>query len=80
MIKTISQNPDRYSKVASSWVISANSDSPNKGVTPLTLTTPPLPFTLKAYLLSDGIIVKAGEHYLISQVTLNEIENSANPH
>lgn len=79
-MKTISQNPDRYSKVASSWVISANEDSPNKGVTPLTLTTTPLPFKLKPYLLSDGIIVKAGEHYLISQVTLNQIETSSNPH
>jgi hypothetical protein len=79
-MKTISQNPDRYFKQGDSWVISANSDSPNKGVTPLTLTIIPLPFTLKPYLLSDGIIVKAGEHYLISQVTLNEIEKSANPH
>jgi len=79
-MKTISQNADRYSKVGTSWVISANGDSPNKGVTPLTLTSTPLPFTLKPYLLSDGIIVKAGEHYLISQITLNEIENSNNPH
>lgn len=79
-MKTISQNPDRYSKQGDSWVISANGDSPNKGVTPLTLTTITLPFTLKPYLLSDGIIVKAGEHYLISQVTLNQIETSANPH
>ena len=79
-MKTISQNPDRYSKQGDSWVISANGDSPNKGVKPLTLTTTPLPFTLKPYLKSNGIIVKAGEHYLISQVTLNEIKNSANPH
>ena len=79
-MKTISQNPDRYSKQGDSWVISANGDSPNKGVKPLTLTTTPLPFTLKPYLKSNGIIVKAGEHYLISQVTLNEIETSANPH
>ena len=79
-MKTISQNPDRYSKQGDSWVISANGDSPNKGVTPLTLTTITLPFTLKPYLKSNGIIVKAGEHYLISQVTLNEIETSANPH
>ena len=79
-MKTISQNPDRYSKQGDSWVISANGDSPNKGVKPLTLTTTPLPFTLKPYLKSNGIIVKAGEHYLISEVTLKEITNSANPH
>ena len=80
MMKTISQNPDRYSKSGDSWVISANGDSPNKGVTPITLTPTTLPFKLKPYLLSDGIIIKAGEHYLISQVTLNKIESSANPH
>ena len=79
-MKTISQNPDRYSKVGNNWVISANGDSPNKGVTPLTLTPTPLPFTLKPYLKGDGVIIKAGEHYLISQNTLNEIETSLNPH
>ena len=79
-MKTISQNPDRYSKQGDSWVISANGDSPNKGVKPLTLTTTPLPFTLKPYLKADGIIVKAGEHYLISEVTLKEITSSTNPH
>jgi len=75
MMKTISQNQDRYSKQGDNWVISAT-----KKVKPITLTPTTLPFTLKPYLLSDGIIVKAGEHYLISQVTLNEIKNSANPH
>lgn len=79
-MKTISQNQDRYSKQGDSWVISANGDSPNKGVTPLTLTTITLPFTLKPYLKSNGIIVKAGEHYLISESTLKEITNSTNPH
>jgi hypothetical protein len=79
-MKTISQNPDRYSKQGDSWVISANADSANKGVKPLTFTPVPLPFTLKPYLKSNGIIVKAGEHYLISEVTLKEITSSANPH
>jgi hypothetical protein len=79
-MKTISQNPDIYFKQGDSWVISANGDSADKGVTPITLTPTTLPFTLKPYLLSDGIIVKAGEHYLISETTLKEITNSANPH
>jgi hypothetical protein len=80
MTKTISQNPDRYSKVGNQWVISANGDSPNKGVTPLKLNITTLPFKLKPYLKSDGIIIKAGEHYLISKMTLDEITNSTNPH
>lgn len=80
MIKTISQNPDRYSKVGTQWIISANGDSPNKGVTPLSFTPTPLPFTLKPYLNGDGIIIKAGEHYLISKNTLNTIISSNNPH
>lgn len=80
MVKTISQNPDRYSKVGTQWIISANGDSPNKGVTPLTFTPTPLPFTLKPYLNGDGIIIKAGEHYLISKNTLNTIISSNNPH
>jgi len=74
-MKTISQNQDRYSKQGDNWVISAA-----KEVKPITLTSTPLPFTLKPYLLSDGIIVKAGEHYLISESTLKEITNSTNPH
>jgi hypothetical protein len=80
MIKTISQNADRYSKVGTQWVISANADSPNKGVTPLSFTPTPLPFTLKPYLNGDGIIIKAGEHYLVSKNTLNMIVSSNNPH
>jgi len=74
-MKTISQNPDRYSKQGDSWVISAS-----KEVKPITLTPTTLPFTLKPYLKSNGIIVKAGEYYLISESTLKEITNSTNPH
>ena len=78
--KPISQNPERYSKVGTQWIISANADSPNNGVTPLSFTPTPLPFTLKPYLNGDGIIIKAGEHYLISKNTLNTIVSSNNPH
>jgi hypothetical protein len=80
ILKTISQNPERYSKVGTQWIISANGESPNKGVTPLSFTPTPLPFSLKPYLNGDGIIIKAGEHYLISKNTLNMIVSSNNPH
>lgn len=79
-MKTISQNPDRYSKVGSSWVISANADSPNKGVTPLSLPIGVPLQNLKPLILADGIIVKVGENYLCSLTTLNLIKESNNPH
>ena len=79
-MKTISQNPDRYSKVGSSWVISANADSPNKGVTPLYLPIGVAQSNLKPLILADGIIVKVGENYLCSLTTLNLIKDSNNPH
>jgi hypothetical protein len=79
-MKTISQNPDRYSKVGSSWVISANADSLNKGVTPLTLPIGVPQSNLKPLIKADGIIVKVGENYLCSLNTINLIKDSNNPH
>ena len=79
-MKTISQNPDRYSKVGSSWVISANGDSPNKGVTPLYLPIGVPLQNLKPLIKADGIIVKVGENYLCSLTTINLIKDSNNPH
>jgi hypothetical protein len=79
-MKLISQNPERYSKVGSSWVISANADSPNKGVTPLTLPIGVQQSNLKPLILADGIIVKLGDDYLCSLSTLNLIKESNNPH
>ena len=76
--KPISQNPERYSKVGSSWVISANADSPNKGVTPLSLPIGVPQSNLKPLILANGIIVKVGENYLCSLTTLNEIKQSNN--
>ena len=74
-MKTISQNPDRYSKQGSNWVISAD-----KAVTPITLPIG-VPLTnLKPLILANGIIVKVGEDYLCSLTTLNEIKKSNNPH
>ena len=80
MIKTISQNPDRYSKVGNNWVISANQDSADKGVTPLYLPIGVNPIDLLPLLEVDGIIVEVGEYKLISQNTLNLIRDSNNPH
>ena len=75
MMKTISQNPDRYSKVGSNWVISAS-----KAITPITLPIG-VPLTnLKPLIKADGIIVKVGEDYLCSLATLNLIKDSNNPH
>jgi hypothetical protein len=79
-MKLISQNPERYSKVGSSWVISANADSPNKGVTPLSLPIGVQLSNLKPLIKADGIIVKLGDDYLCSNTTINLIKESNNPH
>ena len=74
-MKTISQNPDRYSKVASNWVISASKD-----IKPINLPIGVPLQNLKPLILANGIIVKVGEDYLCSITTLNEIKESNNPH
>jgi len=74
-MKTISQNPDRYSKVASSWVISASKD-----IKPINLPIGVPLQNLKPLIQADGIIVKVGEVYLCSLTTLNLIKESNNPH
>lgn len=74
-MKTISQNPDRYSKQGSNWVISAD-----KAITPITLPIGVPLQNLKPLILANGIIVKVGESYLCSLTTLNEIKESNNPH
>ena len=79
-MKLISQNPERYSKQGSSWVISANADSLNKGVTPLSLPIGVPLSNLKPLIKADGIIVKVGDAYLCSITTLNLIKQSNNPH
>ena len=74
-MKTISQNPERYSKVGSNWVISAS-----KAVTPITLPIGVPLQNLKPLILANGIIVKVGDAYLCSLTTLNLIKQSNNPH
>ena len=75
MMKTISQNPERYSKQGSSWVISAS-----KAVTPIKLPIGVPLSNLKPLIKADGIIVKVGDDYLCSLTTLNLIKDSNNPH
>ena len=74
-MKTISQNPERYSKQGSNWVISAA-----KAVTPITLPIGVPLQNLKPLILANGIIVKVGDAYLCSLTTLNLIKQSNNPH
>ena len=74
-MKTISQNPDRYSKQGANWVISASPD-----IKPIYLPIGVSLTNLKPLILANGIIVKVGEDYLCSLTTLNEIKQSNNPH
>jgi len=74
-MKTISQNPDRYSKQGTNWVISASPD-----IKPIYLPIGVSLTNLKPLILANGIIVKVGEDYLCSLTTLNEIKQSNNPH
>jgi hypothetical protein len=74
-MKLISQNPERYSKQGSSWVISAD-----KAVTPINLPMGAPLQNLKPLIQANGIIVKVGEDYLCSLTTLNLIKQSNNPH
>ncbi len=84
MAKTINQNPNRYKKTDSGWVVSSVGDSPNgnrKGeIKPIGLEKG-IPLTeIKPLLEVDGIIVKIGEELLISKRTLEEIKSFENPH
>ena len=74
-MKTISQNPDRYSKQGTNWVISASPD-----IKPIYLPIGVSLTNLKPVIKANGIIVKVGESYLCSITTLNEIKQSNNPH
>ena len=74
-MKLISQNPERYSKQGSSWVISASKD-----IKPIQLPIGIPLSNLKPLIKADGIIVKVGDAYLCSLITLNLIKQSNNPH
>ena len=74
-MKTISQNPERYSKQGNSWVISASPD-----ITPTYLSIGVPLQNLKPVIKANGIVVKVGESYLCSLQTFNDIKLSQNPH
>jgi CRISPR/Cas system-associated endoribonuclease Cas2 len=74
-MKTISQNPDRYSKQGANWVISASPD-----IKPIYLTVGNPLTNLKPVIKANGIVVKIGLDYLCSLQTLNELKASNNPH
>jgi hypothetical protein len=73
--KEIGQNPERYSKRGSEWVISASKDIKSIG---LPIGTPLK--NIKPVIKADGIIVKIGGDYLCSPTTLQSIKESNNPH
>lgn len=73
--KEITQNPERYSKKADKYQISASSS-----IKPLDLPIGTKPDNILAVLEADGIIVNVGKYKLISQKTLDLINNSNNPH
>jgi hypothetical protein len=74
-MKTISQNPERYSKQGNSWVISAS-----PAITPIYLPIGVELQNLKPLIKANGIVVKVGESYLCSLQTFNDIKLSQNPH
>ena len=78
------QNPERYSKQNSKWIISAlptpATEKEKREIKPLTFDVG-LPLTdIKAVLDVDGILVKVGQQYLCSKNTLKVIKDSNNPH
>lgn len=76
MIKQINQNSERYFTKSDRYQISATSS-----IKPLDLPFGEMPEEdMLPVLAVDGIIVKAGEHKLISQATLDSIKESNNPH
>ena len=79
--KPIGVNPERYRVSNGEWEISAIADGvgvkPN--ITPLKFGLGSRP-ELKPLLRTDGIVVKVGEHYLVSPQTYADITDSGNPH
>jgi hypothetical protein len=78
------QNPERYSKQNSKWIISAlptpATEKEKREIKPLTFDEG-LPLDeIKAVLNVDGIVVKVGTQYLCSKTTLKVITDSDNPH
>jgi hypothetical protein len=77
----IKQHPDRYNLDGDEWTVSAYDEGvgDNVNITPITQPFGKLP-ELHPLLLIDGIVIEAGDIFLVSQKTLNDIETSENPH
>jgi hypothetical protein len=78
------QNPERYSKQNSKWIISAlptpATEKEKREIKPLRFDIG-IPLTnIKAVLDVDGILIKVGDQYLCSKTTLKVITDSDNPH
>lgn len=71
----ITQNPQRYSQQENEWIISA---SPN--ISPITVQKGIPIAQLHPVLTVDGVVVKAGDWYMISEGTLAALQASGNPH
>ena len=74
-MKKLIQNPNRYSKQGTNWVISASTR-----VKPIYLPIGVPMQNLKPIIKSNGLVVKVGDNYLCSLETLNLIKDSNNPH
>jgi hypothetical protein len=82
--KTINNNPQRYSRNATGWEVSAIGDSPNRNpkreITPLELTKGGTTFEVLPILGVDGVVVEVEGRYLVSKKTIDLINGIGNPH
>lgn len=79
--KGITQRPDRYRVDSTGFTVSAMADGvgQNPAITPLRFELGQRP-ELKPLLRVDGVVVKAGPHWLVSPQTLADLTRSGNPH
>ena len=73
-LRPITQNPERYTQKESDWQVQAEPQ-----IIPLILKAG-ASIPVKPLIKAPGIVVKVGEHYLISEQTLKDIQDSKNPH
>lgn len=77
----IGVNAKRYNVKSDRWEINAIAEGvgPKPNINPLRFGFGSRP-ELKPLLRTDGVIVKVGEHYLVSPQTLADIRDAGNPH
>jgi hypothetical protein len=81
MTRPVDVHPERYTVGTGEWSVSAKAEGlgDRKEITPIVFQKGSRP-DLKPVLKANGIVVKAGPHYLISPETLAVINESRNPH